>query len=258
MTTETEELRKDVNAAEIHNVDGHNFIVVPNDHQVEDLEKFASSPKRVEKVLECLTTESLIAYVTRFGEEPTSLFADETRNRITAIIDYHINQGTPDWCKHKAYYSAELSKEWEAWERFNNSYLGQEEFAEFLEDRIADIVEPTGAELLSIASQFRLIRKATFGSAKRSSTGEFQFEYKEENESGTIEVPEVIKLGIAPFKNGQSYEVEARLRYRLREGILKFSYKLIDPERVVEDAFQNLVNQVEEGLAEYPVYRAAA
>ncbi len=116
-----------------------------------------------------------------------------------------------------------------------------------LEDRAGDIVTPTGAELLEIATKFQVIRKAVFGSAIRLATGEFQFNYSDENDKGTIEVPEVITLGLAPFHNGESYEVQARLRYRLREGKLAFTFKLINPERVIEDAFNSVVESVKAG-----------
>ncbi|WP_253643503.1 DUF2303 family protein [Yersinia pseudotuberculosis] len=85
--------------------------------------------------------------------------------------------------------------------------------------------------------------------AWRLATGEFQFNYSDENEKGTIEVPELITLGLAPFHNGESYEVQARLRYRLREGKLTFTFKLVNPERVVEDAFNSIVEKVKEGVS---------
>ncbi|MDL4915485.1 MAG: DUF2303 family protein, partial [Enterobacterales bacterium endosymbiont of Blomia tropicalis] len=58
----------------------------------------------------------------------------------------------------------------------------------------------------------------------------------------------------APFHNGESYEVQARLR----EGKLAFTFKLINPERVIEDAFNSVVESVKAGVTEATVYDAQA
>ncbi|WP_244277521.1 DUF2303 family protein [Pantoea septica] len=96
------------------------------------------------------------------------------------------------------------------WEEHDETAMGQKAFTEFLEDRAGDIVTPTSAELLEIATKFPVVCKAVFGSAIRLATGEFQFNYSDENDKGTIEVPEVITLGLALFHSGKSYEVQAR------------------------------------------------
>ena len=41
------------------------------------------------------------------------------------------------------------------------------------------------------------------------------------------------------------YEVQARFRYRIVEGVLlKLSYQLVRPERVVEDAFNGDIQEL--------------
>lgn len=256
--TETNALAQIVNSQKVHEVSGQPLIVVPDDFNVADLEKFLPAPRRVRATPVFRSGDSFIEYVRRFASEATVVFADEKQSRLTAIIDYHQSGDSPAWCDHTASYECPYSKEWQAWVAHDGKNIEQGEFAEFLEERAQDVVTPTGAELLEIALQFKVIRKAAFGSAIRLNTGEFQFQFSEENQKGTVELPEVIHIGVAPFHNGEKYEVKARLRYRLREGRLTLSYHLMEPHRFVEHAFRELITKVDDSLENVAVYEAKA
>ncbi|WP_269057538.1 DUF2303 family protein [Yersinia pseudotuberculosis] len=85
-----------------------------------------------------------------------------------------MTSAAPTWNDHRAHYRCELSKAWKIWQKYDGQTLSQEQFAELLEDRAADVVNPTGAELLEIATKFQVIRKAVFGSAMRLATGDWR------------------------------------------------------------------------------------
>lgn len=256
--TEVTSLAELVNTQKVHDVHGQPMMVVQQDFKVVDLEKFLPSPRNIKAQPTFRTVDSLISYVKRYQSDSTVVFADAENNTITAIMDYHTDQDTPDWCFHKAFYECPLSKEWQMWVNSDGRKINQRDFAEFLEARSQDVVEPDGAELLEIALTFKAIRQAVFSSGMRLNTGEFQLQYSEENQKGTIELPETITIGIAPFHNGEKYELKARLRYSLRDGDLNFSYHLIDPHRVVEDAFNEIRSKVDIELAEVDVFEAQA
>ncbi|MFV8770806.1 DUF2303 family protein [Yersinia enterocolitica] len=247
--TEVNSLLALTTAQTVLEVAGNPLVQVPDGYRVQDLEDYLPAPRRMRQRVVLLSAASFIAYCVRFANTGTTILADSESNSLQAVIDHAVNSAEPTWNDHRASYSCELSKAWKIWQKYDGQTLGQEQFAELLEDRAADVVNPTGAELLEIATKFQVIRKAIFGSAMRLATGEFQFNYSDENEKGTIEVPELITLGLAPFHNGESYEVQARLRYRLREGKLTFTFKLVNPERVVEDAFNSIVDKVKEGVS---------
>lgn len=48
---------------------------------------------------------------------------------------------------------------------------------------------------------------------------------------GDMTIPQVFTLGLAPYQGANAYKIEARLRYRLDDGKVKFSYSL---ERVAD------------------------
>lgn len=256
--TEAQTIRDIVTSQLVLNIHDQPAIALPDNYELHDLEDFLPAPRRIQEKVKLLSADSFIHYCTNFATPASVILADADNTSLTARLDYHVDPETPDWCGHSAVYQCVKSKAWELWERYDGKTLSQSDFAELIEDRAADVVTPTGSELLEIATKFQVIRKAVFGSAIRLATGEFQFNYCDENDKGTIEVPETITLGLAPFHNGESYEVQARLRYRLKEGQLTFTFKLINPERVVEDAFKSVVEKVKEGVSLATVYDARA
>jgi uncharacterized protein YfdQ (DUF2303 family) len=232
------------------------FVVVPNGYTMHDLEKLQAAPRRVREAVKMTSVDSFIEYVKARRNERTVIFADEAARSLRAVIDYHGEKGEPSWCDHSVHYVAAFSREWLAWIGNHNKAMNQIAFADFIEERVSDVVEPSGAALLEIATKFHVVRKAVFGSAVRLASGEFQFQYSDENEKkGTIEVPEKIAIGIPVFHKGSGYRIEARLRYRLEDGgKLSFTYKLVEPEHTVESAFAKQRAQVAEALVGLPIY----
>ena len=61
-------------------------------------------------------------------------------------------------------------------------------------------------------------------------------------------------LGIQPFHNGDYYQVKARIRYRIKDGSLFLWYELINPEKVVEDAFNTTLEKLKANIADVDFY----
>lgn len=220
------------------------FVFLPQGHSIESLEKLRERPTRIKNAVKVVSIDSFIAYLLDRKTEHTVVFADEKTRTMLGVIDYHEKTGVPSWCTHVVEYTADLSREWMAWSAFHGTSLSQANFADFLEERVLDIVKPSGAQMLEIATKLSIIQKVVFGSAMRLSSGEFQLTYNSDNQKGTIEVPEKIELGIPVLHKGAAYKVEARLRHRLHEGAVHFSYKIVEPEHVVETAFAKQVAEI--------------
>ena len=218
------------------------FVVAPNDYQVKDLEKFNAAPSRIIKLLKVLDEKSFIAYFNKFSNLDSLIIFDNDNFRVCGIID---SDGTdnPRWGEHKVVYSCPQSKQWKEWVG-HKSKMDQTTFAEFIERNLQDFVSPSGTEMLELATKFNVIRTVNFRSAKRLQSGEFEFQFSEENQSGSINVPEKFAIGIVPFKNGTAYSIEARLRYRLNSGSLSLWYELINEEDVLEAAFNDITETI--------------
>ncbi|HGM6858975.1 TPA: YfdQ family protein [Serratia rubidaea] len=239
--------------------------VVPGSHSVTSLEHLQLQPSMIRQNVSLLSASSLIAYVKKFSDERTAIFADKSATRIEAVLDYHSASTSPAWGEHRAVYDCPYSDEWKEWSARDKRAMNQTDFAEFLENHIQDIAPvsdgykgPSGSELLDMVLEFQETRKAEFKSVRRLQDGTFQLTYSDEKSgNGNTSIPEKISLAIAPFHNGAPYQVEARIRYRLKDGVLALWYELIEPKKIVEHAFTEIVIDLETQLENIPVYEGS-
>ncbi|HDR2796226.1 TPA: DUF2303 family protein [Enterobacter asburiae] len=241
-------------------------VVVPDGYQIHSLENLQLAPLRIRQATNLISPSSLIAYIQRFRDSRSVVFADKTKTRIVAVLDFHQDAENPNWAAHKAVYDCPFSDEWKSWTANDGSKMDQINFAEFLENNIQNVAPisdsyagPSGTELLEMVLAFQETRKSEFKSVKRLSDGTCQFQFSDEKSgSGNTKMPEKISLAISPFHNGSPYQVDARIRYRLRDGQLVLWYELIDPKKVVEHAFQEIVTDMENQLGEdLPIYEGS-
>jgi uncharacterized protein YfdQ (DUF2303 family) len=233
------------------------FLVLPVDYKLQDTEALQKRPRRIRERLRFGTIESFVAYVQAWADPGSVIFVDEKMRTLRAILDYHASDQSPTWCDHQATFTAQISREATAWMGNNTKGLEQIQFAEFLEERIADVVEPAGADLLERALKLQFIQQAVFGSAVRLQSGEFQLQYSQENQKGSVELPEKVALGLQIFHSGKAYKIDARLRYRLKEGKVTFHYKLVELEKAMEHAFDEITREISAALPEVTLYTAA-
>lgn len=241
-------------------------VVVPEGYSVKSLESLQLAPTRIRQSVNLISPGSLIAYIQRFRDERSVVFADKTKTRIVAVLDFHQNADNAAWGEHKAVYDCPYSDDWKAWAAADSAKMDQIAFAEFLENNIKNVAPisddykgPSGTDLLEMVLAFQETRKSEFKSVKRLADGTCQFQFSDEKSgSGNTQMPEKISLAIAPFHNGAPYQVDARIRYRLRDGQLVLWYELIEPKKVIEHAFQEIVTDMEDQLGEdMPIYEGS-
>lgn len=211
--------------------------IVPEGYGIQSLEKYMANPYRVAQKAELQSLDSFLKYCEAHKEPHSVIFFDEKALRAELFVDYHLSNSEPQWKDHRAVYNAELDDRWVDWRRHSQSKMNQIELAQFIERHVKDFKDPTGAEMLTMATNFQVNRKVTYGNAVNLNTGEVQFEYSNASGGkGTMTVPDTFKLAIPVFKNGDHYEVEAKLRYRLHDESLVLMYELINDEDIMRDA----------------------
>lgn len=225
-------------------VGNHPYKVLGESQEVESLENLLPAPLRIQSTPEFLSTQSLVDYIEKFKTPATVVFAGAVNSlyMIKAEIDYHDN-GAPSWCSHTAEYRAKFSPEFQKWLTGDKVWSKQELFANFIEDNILDVAVPTGAELLEIASSLEAKKNVDFKSAVRLADGTNEFLFSDTLQT-KVAVPAKFILGISPFENSPKYQVSARLRYRTSEGRLMFCYILERPEKIIQAAFDSMVDEV--------------
>lgn len=239
--------------------------------QIVPLEKYQPAPSRKRASVGVSETASFIDYVNRHKQPgQTHLFgqANENGGSVTAIIDYHginwnaessaLTGAGPAWGEHQATLTLVPSPEWVRWVQKNGHYTTQEQFAEFIEDNLTDIIQPDAATILEMAQGLQGKKTVQFKSGKNLKDGTIKLEYVETIDvTGTasrrddaMQVPNKFTLYLVPFVGALGVSIEARLRFRIgQNGALTFAYILDRPYKVIETAFQLARTEIEEKTA---------
>ncbi len=231
-------------------VDGQGCIVVPEGWKVEDVEAFQKAPRRVRRDITFNKPGDFIRYVRAFigDAEPDQIrgYVAPHEHLALVILDDHCSHTTPGWAAHRVYLEAVLTKEYEAWRGIHGRPVSQQVLSSFLEDRRADLVAPSGSDLLELVTRFRATQSATFRSERTLANGDVAFEYSTTTTAGNgvLSVPEKLTLGINVFRGQQEMvEIKVRLKYRLKEGDLGFTLELPNVAEIEEHIFQEQVLQ---------------
>ena len=221
-----------------------NLALVPDGMSVEDLERFLPEPRRIKKDVRLMSVPSFCEYVNKFKTPETVLFGNRGQGHVEAALDYH-DTGTPSWCDHTCGLHLAHSLEWASWKARNTKAQTQAEFGVFLDDRIDDIITPG---IRQCVLSLEIASSAEFKSATRLQDGTVEFRYEEKHAGkggGTVDLPEVFRLKIPVFSEGPTYELTAKLRYKLTAGVLTFHYVLVNPENVEREAFNAVLSELE-------------
>lgn len=256
----------------------HGLKKLVDEHRaIEDI--YRDKPERRTGTAVFSDLSSFVAHTNRFADDDSALFAnpggdESSLNRsptLMSVLDYHKAGATSDprFGKHRGQYVFPLSEEWKAWVSKNEKLMTIGEFAQFLEDRLLDIVEPkhamqnakdfsakVGAELAASLELLRVSRSLTVydhqkcTNAVNPSTGEVQFTFESEHtnqKGGKLNVPTAFLIGIPLFRSSSDlYQIPARLRYRKTEHVVQFFYSLYKPARIFDAAFKDACDRAAE------------
>ncbi len=239
------------------------FLVLPpgytHENVTANMENAALQPLRKKGIVAMGDVPSLLQYMK--DQDAAALayvYADPDARTVTAVFNDQRGTATPGWRDHRAVFKAEYTPEFTQWLLNDKKQFTQTEFAEFIEDNFADLAGDDAGLLLNVATTIAATTGINFASARRLQDGQTQLTYNETIDAtagadGQLKIPQKFKLGMRIFKNGEGYALNARLKYRLNGGSVKFFYELERPERAVEDAFTGYVNQVRAHDSAYTV-----
>lgn len=225
------------------------WMLVPEGYKLQEItdavEKSELVPRRARGAVTLLTLESFIAHCLRLHGVKTTVYADAETSQLTAV--FNDTHGTAvGWRDHQALFKPKFTPEYQAWRAQNKQHKSQTEFAEFIEDNVADIID--GDTLLRVATTIQANTSIVFGSSKRLQDGQTQLTYTENVDAsaggGSLTIPKEFRLGLRIYQGDEDgYPFTARLKFRLGQGV-KFWYELDRPERVVERAFDDYAAKV--------------
>lgn len=241
-------------AKAIQRPDGGLTVIAPRDTNPIQIEPLEKPLARIRQAPTFHDSESFVAYVNAFKTDRTRLFgepgalAQDNAAVVRAYFDYHKAPAEADRLAHAATFKPRYSDQWDRWVKVCERALKQAEFAEFIEECRADIVEPSAAQLLDVVRTFKAGKRVEFDSLVYQPNGSVMLAYDEKTEqkgtSGAL--PEKMTLGIPVYFRGTVYSVPVFVRYRLSGGAVMFQLKL-DREDIIEDAaFAELTKSISE------------
>lgn len=228
------------------------------------LDEYLTAPERKRGTAKLTSLASFIEHTNRFKDAESAVFADDTPKapKLLSVLDYHEGgTGSPRFCDHRARYDFPLSEAWAAWAAVDSVAMPQRQFAEFIEERVADVLDPaqggdavwSAAELLGtmVATPAQLVElsrglsvnvesKVSENVSLSSGEGRIRFETKHADAAGApIKVPGGFGIAIPVFRGGAPYKIAVRLRYRVETGTgrLSWTLKLYRTDLVFDHAF---------------------
>jgi uncharacterized protein YfdQ (DUF2303 family) len=239
------------------------FIVVDTDgdHQLIDardhIQRTKDHPRRKTGSVTLAQHDSFTDYLAKHALPDTELWADIDKDRVVAVINAHEgsadrtirDEGRAGWGDHRATLQLVTTQDWRDWTANSGKLVGQQEFAEFVEQHLPNFLRPSAADMLELAQTIKGHTKVSFESSKRVKSGETAIEWREDTtaaagKKGTLEIPDTIDLGMQVYEGGAPYKLTARFRYRIGGGALLLGYVLERAGDVVRDAFGQVVQQV--------------
>lgn len=213
---------------------------------------YRDHPRRISGHPTVDTHTAFEQYVKRHETPEIELWADERRNTVTAVFDSHTSEQA-GWGEHRVTLQLRTTLDWQTWAGHSGKMMPQGAFAEFIEDNVVNVVNPTAADMLELAQSFQAKSGVVYESSRFLDSGHRQLEYREQVDAkagrkGQLDIPTEIELALQPFVGLDTYRVKARFRYRIHDGDLTLGYKLDRPDDVLLTAFGNVVEQVGDDL----------
>lgn len=232
----------------------HPLLALPDNSTVHDLEKYLPAPLRKRGRAVLRDVASFVSFVNKEKTAATRLYGSLVNPGFHCVFDDDADGAKPGWREHEAVYACPLSIEWKTWLAMSGKQVNQEQFAQFMETNLPDIVNPPAAEMLEISRSLEAKKKVNFASGIRLSNGQNELTYEEEitgtAQKGKLSVPEIFTIGIPVLEGGAAYSVEARLRYRIADqGKLTMWFELVRPHKIVEDAMKHVRAEIADKTA---------
>jgi uncharacterized protein YfdQ (DUF2303 family) len=262
----------------LKNDDGREFLLTPpnpnSDHQGSWVSQEvtlpnslpALPPKIITQAVRVQTVDSLVAYVNRFKNADSALFADISTNTILGVIDYH-QAGIDDAAKKVANHTKHTvsltiphSLEWQTWLNIDGKVISHAEFSNFLEensmdivplgvmhDRSGEVIEDAPTTILELCRELQV--KSNYGAASEIRNGDYisveMIKGDDVTTKKNVQLPVSINLQIPVYFGEQPVLMTAFMRRKVVEGSLKLGVKLQRPEQLRQDEFKRIVGEIE-------------
>lgn len=223
------------------------FIISPSGSQLLSLDVALEKPREISADPEFDNITGFIQYVRDYKSDATVIFA--SRRALKAVFDYHTKE-QPSWCNHCAKARLETTPEWRGWIENDRSQFTHQDFADFLEEQLDTIEEPSGGSLLTVIKEFRAFVRYESVQVVNDNGALATVEFKKNVQSkgqGEVELPRELKIVLQPYKQ---FDAAVRFKVRLNYSVsndaskIAFSYSIVNREKGEDMVFEKVVDEV--------------
>lgn len=233
--------------------------IVPTGYKFEALDvsiydHLRDAPRRVRGLAVVTNTASWLGYYGKHGNDRSEVFGDVQRGAVTAVLNAPVDASAPAWGDHRLTLQLRPSAAWLAWTKLAGQMLSQTAFAEHIEDRTPDFVDPDAASMLEIAQSISATTNVKFESSTRLNDGQRRLQYMEQIESkagqrGQLDVPSEFRVKVQVWRGvAIAVELTARLRIRITQQGLGLAYVLDRVEDVLDAAWDALLSELSDEI----------
>lgn len=228
------------------------FIVIPAGMELKSLREFQFAEPPLKKV-GTVTAEdvpSFAGYFQRFKDADSMIFGLPEKFTFTGILDYHMaGAGEARRKEHKIHLELRQTRRWKTWFANNRQAKNQDDFAQFIEDNLPDIVQPEGtnypppAVMLEVSRSLSAASSYQFSQVTNLKNGQKAAFYRETVDGvagpqGELQIPDEFIIRVPIFLNQAAVDVRCRLRFRINGGKLSMWYDMLRVDEMLAAEFE--------------------
>jgi uncharacterized protein YfdQ (DUF2303 family) len=211
---------------------------------------YRSGPVRKAGLYTVRDVNSFLTYYLKHAGDEAETWV--TPGEVTAVLNASATDHA-HWEDHRLALQLRHSPEWERWVGKSGQLLGQDRFAEFLEEGAADVVQPDMATVLEVVQSLEATTRVDFESAYRTADGQRGFKYVETTtaragQKGELEIPSCFVLALRVYEGQDPINVTARFRYRINGDELRLGIVIDRIPEILEAALAGTVTTITEGI----------
>lgn len=223
-------------------------------HAELDVEPSLPAPRRKHGTETFGRVDGFCEFIDRHRNGDLELWASKPNASLRAVLNPS-SETSPGWGDHQAIFGATTTVDLKAWMAVHRKEVGQQAFADHLEDMAHTLIRPSPAEMLTVAQSIEATVTAEVRAAHRLVDGARTSVVIETvvAKAGTsaavnVEIPALFEIGLALFEGTAPIRLQVRLRYRIGGGHVTFTPIIDRLDDALTTAFGELVAEAETEL----------
>jgi uncharacterized protein YfdQ (DUF2303 family) len=247
-------------AAEPHPIptDGPSAITTPDGRVVIlDPESLGLAPRRPSGTTFVHSAEAFLALWDRWADGSSIVYSDRDRTHevnlgeVVGVLndDAETAEGAPGWRDRRVRLTVSRSDAWRAWCALDGAFVPLRNFADFVDERRLDIVDPPTADVIELSQSLQISTSSQVSRTNRLDDGSTQILYTEEvtetraGKGGEITIPKAITFMVPiveadEVQGRDPTQVVAEFRIRKDGGSVAVGLKIIDRDGIDRRAWE--------------------